>query len=118
VILTPDEVPVSSKKVLRIRDVFIPDPDPTIFSSRIQTFFHPGSRILHEKWNAILLLFVLLLMLSGAKTSVIVKEIRDPEKIHPGSGGKKTPDPGSTTLLENKSCTGELYEKKRAWQQS
>jgi hypothetical protein len=32
----------------------IPDPDPTIFSSRIriQTFFHPGSRILHQKWNA------------------------------------------------------------------
>jgi hypothetical protein len=48
-----------SAPVLRIRDVLsrIPEPDPNIFSSRIriQTFFHPGSRILHEKCNANLL---------------------------------------------------------------
>jgi hypothetical protein len=30
--------------ILKIRDVFrIPDPDPTIFSSRIPKFYHPGS---------------------------------------------------------------------------
>jgi hypothetical protein len=52
--------------VLRIRDVYlgfgsehflIPDPDPIIFSSQI----------LHEKWNANLLFFLLLLV-SGVKS--------------------------------------------------
>jgi hypothetical protein len=46
------------------------------FSSRIRTFFEP--RILHENWDANLPL-----------SCFIVKKIRDPEKIHPGSRGKK-----------------------------
>jgi hypothetical protein len=65
---------------------FIPDPDPTIFSSRIriQKFFQPGSRILHEKWNA-KLLFFLASYAFRSKVLVIVKKIRDP-----GSGKKSS----------------------------
>jgi hypothetical protein len=84
--------------VLRIRDVLsrIQDRDPTIFSSRIliQTFFHPGPRILHEKCNANLLFLASYAFRRKVLDLVIVKKIRDPDP-----GGKITPDPGSATLL-------------------
>jgi hypothetical protein len=53
--------------------LLIPDPDPNIFSSRI----------LHEKWNANLLFFASYAF--RRKVLVIVKKIRDPEKIYSGS---------------------------------
>jgi hypothetical protein len=93
----------------------IPDPDPTIFSSRIwiQPFFHSGSRILHEKWNTNFFL-VSFAFRSKGLVVVIVKKIRDPrsgirKKFIPDSdpdpGGVKKhriPDPqhwGNSTLV-------------------
>jgi hypothetical protein len=59
-------------------------------------FYHPGSRILHEKWNANIF-FSLAFPAFRSKVLVIVKEIQNPEKIHLGSGsrGEKASDPGS-----------------------
>jgi hypothetical protein len=78
--------------MLRISDAdpgcFIRDLDLTIFSSgyqiRILTFFHPGSRMLHENWNANLLTASYAFRI---KVLVIVKKIQDPEQIYPGSSG-------------------------------
>jgi hypothetical protein len=67
---------------------FIPDPDPTFFSCRIQKLFHPGSRILHEKWNTNLLFLASYAFKSKVLVLVIVKKIRNP-----GSGKKLIPDP-------------------------
>jgi hypothetical protein len=79
---------------------FMPDPDQTIFSSRIriQTLFNPGYRILHEKWNANLLFLASYAFRSKVLVLVIVKKIRDPKsgKNHPRIQGVKKhrlPDP-------------------------
>jgi hypothetical protein len=83
-----------SNPVLQVGDVLsripVPDPDPTIFSSRIQTFFHPRSWILHEKWNANLDFSCFLCFQEQSLSQ------KDP-------GGKKAPDSGSATLNSNRS---------------
>jgi hypothetical protein len=70
---------------------FIPDPDPNNFSSRI----------LHEKWNAILL-FSCCLCFQEQSLNLGHSE-KDPssgirKNFFPDPGGKKAPDPGSATL--------------------
>jgi hypothetical protein len=57
-------------------------PDPNIFSSRIQ----------HEKWNANLIFSCLLWFQEQSLY------IRNPEKIHAGSGGRKSTGAGSATF--------------------
>jgi hypothetical protein len=84
-----------NKRVLRIRDVFIPDPDPTIFLFR---FSDPdliifSLRIRDLTWKVESKLFSCILCFQGKVLFlVIVKQRRDPEsenqdpeKIHPGS---------------------------------
>jgi hypothetical protein len=84
-------------------ECFMQDPDLTIFSSRIPTFFNPGSLIK----SGIQTYFFLASYAFRNKVLVlvIVKEIRNPRsgirtKFIPDPGGKKTLDPGSgsTTL--------------------
>jgi hypothetical protein len=66
---------------------FIQDPDPTIFSSRIriQTFFHPGS---YMKSGMQIYFFLVSYAFRSKKILILVKQIRDPEKIHLGSGSR------------------------------
>jgi hypothetical protein len=70
----------------------------------IQTFFHPGS---YMKSGMQTYLFLAYAFRSKFLVLVRVKKIRDPEKIHPGSGsrisdpgGKKAPDPGSVSATK------------------
>jgi hypothetical protein len=72
-------------------ECFIPDPDLTIFSSRIQ----------YEKWNANLLFLASYAFRSKALVLVIVKKIRDP-------GGNKAPDPGSGSAILHWGCGGSV----------
>jgi hypothetical protein len=65
--------------------------DPNIFSSRIQTFFHAGFRILpvHKKWNANLL-FSCFLCLNLCHSNKNPESEKNSSRIRiPDTGGKK-----------------------------
>jgi hypothetical protein len=81
---------VLTPPALRIRDVLsrIRTFSHSESRIRIQNLFYPGSRILQKKWNANLHFSCLYTFRSKVLVLVIVKKIRDPEKIQPGSGSR------------------------------
>jgi hypothetical protein len=95
-----------SRPVLRIRVAFIPDPDQTIYSSRIwiQTFVHPGSYMKTRMQTYRYIFLASHAFRRKVLFLVMVKKIR-----YPGSGKNlfiPYPDPGSGSLIQGLKSTG------------